>query len=184
MERAVARTISAIKRVQRWFVPPKGTLEWQRILYQPMLYLCLWIAVLVIIHRGDFTNIPPETSDKQNELFWAWSAVGIVSPPIGLISLWFIYKIKNGLWKYWGFWLRLAADIGMATAMLCYCIFRFDVGDYHVYTMATTVSSTIFVFHLVLRDCLKLYEIEAVASQLQLQWEEEKDERHSISSNR
>ena len=193
VEEAVKGFISILKKIRNWFIPPAGG-DWQRILFQPMLYLFLWVAVLIIVHRGNFsTNFQFEALDhstmsidvlnRQWSFFWAWSALGLVCPPLALVSLWLIYRIKSGRWKYLGFWLRLSSDVGVSISLLSYCIFRFDTGDYNIYPMAVITAATLFVLHLVFRDIGKVYEIEVLSRRIQAQWikEDEVNEQRSYS---
>ena len=152
--------------IQRKMVPPKGTADWRRIAFQPMLYLCLWVAAIVIIVKGDFATIPPIFADEHSGVaFWLWSGLSLICPPLAMVSLWFIQS-PHGERKYQGLWLRLAADVGQLTAVVVYLILRFAIGDWHVYPMGALIACVIFVAHLVLRDAERIYVVEKLASKI------------------
>ena len=157
-----------IKTVQSIFVPLKDTLDWQRIAFQPMLYMALWIAAIVIIVKGDFATIPPDLADAtttHGPTFWMWIGLSLACPPLGLVSLWMV-RAPSGVWKYRGLWTRLGADIGQGVALLIYVVQRFHIGDWHVYPMAATLAAGVFVAHLVLRDVERLWAVEKLANSL------------------
>ena len=166
MKRLWNRLWPFIKTVQHVFVPPKGTDDWQRIAYQPMLYLCLWIAAIVILIKGDFAAIPPIFKDETTgSTYWLWTGLSLICPPIALASLWLIQQ-ASGVWKYRGLWTRLGADFGQLIALVIYTWIRFAIGDWHVYPQATLIASTLFVAHLVLRDAERLFVVERLATKL------------------
>lgn len=158
--------IPPIGWVQRRLVPPKGAPDWQRIAFQPMLYLCLWIAAIIILVKGDFATIPPLFADEHSgNAFWIWASLSLICPPLALGSLWLIQS-PHGEKKYRGLWLRIAADIGQLTAITVYLILRFAIGDWHVYPMACIIACWIFVAHLVLRDAERIYTVEKLARKI------------------
>lgn len=155
-----------LRQVRYLFIPPKNTPDWQRIAYQPMLYVALWIATLIILIKGDFAAIPPIFADETTgTTYWLWTGLSLTCPPLGLFSLWMVQS-ANGVWKYRGLWTRLGADVGQLIALLIYIVLRFVIGDWHVYPQATLLASTVFVAHLVLRDAERLWAVERLASKL------------------
>lgn len=161
----VSWCIPPIKWLQKWVVPPDSA-DWQRVAFQPMLYLSIWLGVIVVLIKGDFTNVPSEFADDPHGAFWAWGGLGLLCPPMALGALRMIREDSNGYWKYRGLWLRLGADIGMFAALLTYTTVRIQIGDFHVIPVACLMASTLFVFHLVLRDFKRLHEVEKLASAL------------------
>ena len=156
-----------IKTVRHVFIPPKDTPDWQRIAYQPMLYLALWIAAFIILVKGDFASIPPIFADHAvgGETYHLWTGLSLACPPLGLVSLWMVQS-ANGVWKYRGLWTRIGADFGQLVALVIYTWVRFAIGDWHVYPQATLIASTLFVAHLVLRDAERLVAVERLATKL------------------
>ena len=162
----IDRCVPPIRWLRRWFIP-EGSADWQKVAFQPMLFLCLWLAALIILVRGDFRSVPAVFSDKNNSpVFWVWVGLSLVCPPLGLVSLRMIRDDANGRWKYRGFWFRLAADIGQLTALTVYTVLRFQMGDYHIYPVACLVACTLFVAHLVMRDVKKVWQLESLARAL------------------
>ena len=148
-------------------MPPKND-TWQRIAFQPMLYLCLWVGAIIVIVRGDFTSLPQEFMDNHHTaMFWLWAGLSLICPPMAMGAMQMI-KSSNGYREYRGLWLRLGADIGQSSALSTYLVLRFSEGDYHVYPMAAVVAAGIFCWHIVLRDVKRLIEVEQLATQLHL----------------
>ena len=145
-------------------VPPK-TSDWQRIAFQPMLYLALWVGAIVVIIWGDIWSMPPTLRDTSEGVFIVWGTLSLFCPPLGLIALWMIQS-ESGVVKYRGFWMRLAADIGQFTALFVYVAYRFHIGDYHVMTMAVLVACVVFIGHLVMRDAKRVHAVENLAKKL------------------
>ena len=162
---AASRCVPPISWVNRWIVPPEQDQDWQRVSYQPMLYLLAWWAALVVLIGGDFAGVPITLRDQPGGFFWVWTSLSLIAPPMALVSLWLIQN-GSGSWKYRGLWLRLGADCGQFSAMLTYSVLRLQLGDFHVYPIATLLASTLFVFHLVLRDVRRLWEVERLATRI------------------
>ena len=159
--------IPPIGYVQKLLIPPQGTPDWQRVSFQPMLYLCLWLSSIIIMIWGDFASYPALFADEHSgNIFWLWAGLSLLCPPMGMASLWLIQSPHGGK-KYRGLWLRLAADIGQLTAVTVYVILRFAIGDWHVYPMACLIACWIFVGHLVLRDAERIYTVEKLAKKIQ-----------------
>lgn len=159
--------IVPIRWLQQWVVPPEGTEDWQRVSFQPMLYLATWVATWIILLWGDLTNShhPGAFRDESTETFWIWGSLGLVAPLLGIGSLRLITHGK-GKWRYRGLWLRLAADVGQFTSMALYTIARLGVGDFHVYPVSCMLACLLFVFHLNLRDLNRLRAVEKLATEL------------------
>ena len=157
--------IPPIGWVQRRLVPPKGTPDWQRIAFQPMLYLCLWISAIVIVVADRFQTAA-FASEHAGNIFWLWSGLSLLCPPMTIVSLWLIQS-PHGDKKYRGLWLRLAADIGQCTAITVYLILRLAIGDWHIYPFSCLIACWIFVCHLVLRDAERIYTVEKLARKIE-----------------
>lgn len=157
--------IPPVRWLQRYFVPPRSD-DWDRIAYQPMLYLATFLAALTVLVFGDFVAFPPHQGiETTHAVYWMWLAMSLGCPLLGLGSLWLIQN-RVGKYRYRGLWLRLAADIGQFTTMLIYVVLRLTWGDYHIYPVAVLVSATLFVGHLVIRDVRRLAQVERLAFRL------------------
>ena len=131
-----------------------------------MLYLCLWIATILVVFRGDFTSLPSDYVDNHHDsIFWLWAGLSLVCPPLALGALHLIESSK-GERKYRGFWLRLGADVGQACALTVYTLIRITTGDFHVYPRGALIACVIFAWHLVMRDARRLIEVEKLANML------------------
>ena len=154
--------VPPIRWIQKWFIPAKND-DWQRIAYQPMLYLCIWIGAVLFLTFGDVTAIEPDHT--AHSLGWAWLSLSLVCPPLALASLRMIGS-TNGYWKYRGLLMRCGSDVGFLTAMTCYLIDKLGSGDFHIYSIWTLVSIVIFVAHLVMRDVKRLIAVEQLAGKI------------------
>ena len=154
--------VPPIKWVQRWFVPPKGTLDWQRIAFQPMLYLCMWIGAILYACLGDITAIEP---DVPGELSDAWLPLSLLAPPMALLALNMITH-GTGRLRLAGLWLRLGADLGFFAGLASYSDEKFTSGDFHIYSIWNLIATLLFVLHLLIRDVKRLIDIERLAKVL------------------
>lgn len=160
--------IPPIRWVQRYFVPPKDSADWTRVSYQPMLYLAVFAASIIILIWGDFTNLPSVgglDQDRNYGLFWVWGGLSTLCPVMALGSLYLIQN-RTGAMRYRGLVMRLGADVGQFTAMALYFVLRIVWGDYHVYPVAVLGSAVLFVFHLCMRDWNRLRQVEKLATQI------------------
>lgn len=149
------------------FIPPKSD-DWDRIAYQPMLYLSTFLAALTILIFGDFTTMGGHAgipADTEFGLYGVWTAMSLCCPVLGLGSLWLIQN-REGRHRYRGLWLRLGADVGQFFAMTTYLVLRISWGDFHVYPVTIMGSAALFVAHLVMRDIRRLMQVESLASRL------------------
>lgn len=147
----------------RPLIPEMGD-DWAKVAFQPILYLTLWIAAVVIFIVGDRHTVP--FPDNVNPLFWVWGGLSIVCPLAALGAVRLLRHASNPRWKYRGLWLRLAADIFQLTAMSAYLAMRMAEGDYQIYPVAALIAATVFVGHLVMRDCKHLKQVENLATDL------------------
>lgn len=147
------------------FVPPRSD-DWDRVAFQPMLYLATFLAAVTVLIFGDFTNLPTHPgiqTDREFGLFWIWAILSLTCPALGLGSLWLVQN-REGKYRYRGLWLRLAADIGQFTAMGTYLILRLTWGDYHIYPVTVLGAAVLFVGHLIMRDIRRLMQVEQLAN--------------------
>lgn len=160
------RIKKVIDYIVRVFLPPENSEDWPLIPWQPFLFLAAWWGALFVVLFGDFSNIPPETADVvSGGVGWVWAGLSLVCPPLALGSLHLI-RYRPGKWRYRGFWLRLAADLGQFTALVVYFTHTVAFRDYHIYTMAILMASTFFVGMLVYRDVRFLIKTEFLAREL------------------
>ena len=156
--------VPPIGSIQRKLIPPQGTPDWERIAFQPMLSLCLWVCAVLVIVIDQFQ--PGVFEDEHaGSAFWVRAGLSLVCPPLAMVSLWLIQS-PSGARKYQGLWVRLAADVGQLTAITMYAALRFLSGDWHIYPMGTVVAAVIFVAHLVMRDAKRILVVEKLASKI------------------
>lgn len=136
----------------------KADLAWQ-----PYLHPAVLIGCLLTLAFGDRDMIPP-----VDHWDWLWLAAGIVSPLLGFASIWMM-KTKTGRARYRAFWLRLAANLGIITAMTVYEIARFSTEirhpiEYHPIVDTVFISAIAFMTVVVVRDIRFLIVVEKVAA--------------------
>ncbi len=153
--------VPPVKWMQKVFMPADA-MDWRRVAFQPMLYLFLWIGAVCYLIFDDIFAID---RDPSTGLTPVWLFLSLVCPPLALVSVRMVSR-GGGVWKYRGFWVCLAADIGQFTALLTYTIQKFTSGDFHVYPVTILVATTVFVFHLVMRDMRRLHDVEKLATEL------------------
>lgn len=133
--------------------------------FQPILYLSMWLAALIILVVGDRHTVP--FPDNANALYWVWGGLSLTCPMLALLALRMLRRdTTNSRWKYRGLWVRLGADIGQFTAMSVYLALRISEGDYHVYPTAALMAGAVFVLHLIIRDVKRLHRVEGLATDL------------------
>jgi len=159
----VGQCIPPVRWLQRWFVPPKGIEDWQRIAFQPMLYSCMWIGAILHVAVGDVTAVQRDTT--VGGVYVAWIGLSLLTPPMALAALVLIVH-TTGRWRLRGLWLRLGADVGFAAAITTYLVVKLGSGDFHIYSIWTLVAISIFCGHLVGRDVKRLRQIETLSREL------------------
>jgi hypothetical protein len=139
----------------------KADLPWQ-----PYLHNAIFWGVILTLLFGEREVIPPVKG-----IDWIWVIAGLASPIIGFVSLVFLEN-GTGETRYRAFWLRLAADVGLATAILAYGV---DSGIAHQHDRASDImylgdavlfSALMFLFVLIYRDIKFLALAERVATEL------------------
>lgn len=152
--------IPPVRWLQRWFIPPKGIEDWQRIAFQPMLYTCMWIGAVLHILVGDVTAVQRDTA--VGGVYGAWIGLSLFTPPMALAALILIVH-TSGRWRLRGLWLRLGADVGFTAAMSTYLVVKLGSGDFHIYIVWTLVAIVVFCAHLVMRDTTRLRQVETMS---------------------
>lgn len=154
------RCIPPVRWLQRWFIPPKGIEDWQRIAFQPMLFSFMWIGAVLHLVFGDLTAV--HRDDLAGGVYVAWMGLSLITPPMALAALALIVH-ATGRWRLRGLWLRLGADIGFTAAMSTYLVVKLGSGDFHTYSVFTLVAIVVFCAHLVMRDVKRLRQVETMS---------------------
>lgn len=149
-------------RFRSWFLPPPNA-DWHPVRYQPILYTFVWVGALITWIFG--ASDPPIANPTIIHLAHVWLVPALLSPMMGLLSMWMITR-GSGTTRYWGFWLRLGANLGMGFALADYCIFRFAMGNLYLTEMMCLAASTLFVMHLIGFDIQLLRTTEKVARRI------------------
>ena len=152
--------IPPVRWMQRWLIPPKDTMDWQRIAFQPMLYTFMWIGAVLHLVVGDVTAV--HRDDLAGGVYAAWMGLSLITPPMALAALALIVH-ATGRWRLRGLWLRLGADIGFTAAMSTYLVVKLGSGDFHTYSVFTLVAIVVFCAHLVMRDVKRLRQVETMS---------------------
>lgn len=88
---------------------------WVLVPFQPILYLFMWGAAVRLWF--DDQSEPPGFDVIAPEFYHVWLALSVGSPLLTLLAWWMIQKC-SGRVSFLGLWFRLAADIGMFTAVV------------------------------------------------------------------
>lgn len=136
----------------------KPSLPWM-----PYLHPALLVGSLLTLLFGDRNMIPP-----INGWDWVWLTAGITSPLVGFWSIWIMHHYTGRL-RYRAFWMRLAANIGLLTAMSSYEVARFTVElvdpiEYHPLVDTVFLAAILFVSVVIWRDIKFLLVVERVAA--------------------
>jgi hypothetical protein len=129
---------------------------WHRVPFQPVLYLFLWGAALRIVWDEQVPAPFQQTLSTEAENLWI--GLGLVCPILSALAWWLIMHAGFCRSSLIGLWLRLAADIGMLTA-----IFVFHIADgldsrlfgeqpAEFYSRYITAATLVFVFLVIVRD--------------------------------
>lgn len=134
----------------------KADLPWE-----PWLHCGVWIATFLALMFGDTGIVPPVTG-----VDWVWVSLGLTSPVLGFFSVW---ELEHGQGKsrYMAIWGRMAADIGLSTAILAYLAARWGEGLLGASSVLSDVIlflSAWFTLVLVHRDIKFLSATEQLAS--------------------
>lgn len=154
-----------IRLGRRWFSDD----GWHRVPFQPILYFMLWGAVLRMIVVDD----PPIQFEKvfHPSTATAWLVLGVVCPPLALLSWWLIMHCRWSRAALAGLWVRLGADLGQFTALITYHIVTVLTlppvfNESRVYARYAVGACMLFVATLVVRDVWALVATERLASRM------------------
>lgn len=162
-----------LRSTLHWFWPPGDASWWRRRLsvkadlaWQPFLFTAVfWGAVITLVYRWlDIMDVDPPGKDIDSiEGIWLWGA--LTAPVLGYVSVQVIQH-GSGRWRYAALWCRLAADIGVATSLLCFGLRRFFDGPGHPFGQAILIACVSFLVFLTVRDVKFLIATEHLASYL------------------
>lgn len=133
--------------------------------FRHFLYISTWVAMLIMIFKGDFAAIPDELQDEAAGTFWIWGGSALWAAPVAILADFLIRKSPPC--KYRAMWLRQGADIAQAVSVLSYLVLRLYMGDYHVYSTAVLFAALGYCVFLTMRDAAQLIEVERLASRLE-----------------
>lgn len=164
MTTALARTKDAARFVFRTFIPTdedfwvarqalKADLAWQ-----PYLYAAVLAGAILSLLFGDDDTIPPYDSIDT-----AWMFFALVSPLAGFAAS-IMLSQGTGRVRYFAFWLRISAKIGIITALLCYQIAV--IGVSHPLQQSLAGACVGFLLVLLVKDSRFLIATERVARHL------------------
>lgn len=88
--------------------------------WEPWLHATVWIAMILVLCIGEEGLVPP-----INGIDWYWLFFGLLSPPIGFFSVWFL-EHRTGPKRYCALWGRMISDAGLVTSLALYEIARYD----------------------------------------------------------
>ena len=138
---------------------------WPAVRFQPMLYLFIWGATIrLALNKSE----PPRFDVIAHDFYVVWLTLGIVGPMLELLAWWLIQK-RAGRWRFMGMWLRLSADIQVATVMVSYHLVGvLDRNPSEAKIFARYMSSVamLFVVVLVVRDIWTLVLTERMAGRI------------------
>jgi hypothetical protein len=142
------------------------TRRWPIIAFQPILYLFLWGAFLRLAASP---KVPASFAHVISDAYYQmWLGLGLVSPPLALLSWWLITHCR-GLLRYRGMWFRLAADIGMFTSVLAYhlvVVLNNPVNESRMFSRYIVAACMVFMLTLIVRDMWALQLTEQVARRI------------------
>ena len=132
--------------------------------WEPWLHCGVWIATFMALIFGDSGLVPPVAG-----IDWIWVVLGLGSPPLGFFSVWAL-EHGRGIVRYRAIWGRMAADIGLSTAIISYLCDRLGEGLLGVSAILSDVIlflSAWFTLSLVHRDIKFLSATEELAGVIQ-----------------
>ena len=141
------------------------TENWIPVRYQPILFFAFAVA---IIHVVVFQFPPTAFLDTVGPIFtWMWIGLAIVAPPM-LLAAWVMIHC-GGRWAFFGYWLRLAADLAQTCSFFAY--YSALIADEapepeDLYALVVLSATGAFLFLLVIRDWVKVGLLEKVSLRL------------------
>ena len=100
---------------RRWADTP-----WPHVPAAAACYLFLWIAAIHVVAspRPDSMGL-----GLVGVPYLGWAVLALTSPVASWVAWWMI-RHRQGRWRVAGFWVRLGADIGMATTLGSFLLAR------------------------------------------------------------
>lgn len=133
-------------------------INWRSVTYTSILYFFNFGAILHLIFDDDrpvnFRLIAP----------WAyktWIALGVISPIIFVLSMFAMY-MSSGRVRFFGVWMRLAANTGLFAGILAFWVAGWDLRQRtETYTYGGYLISSIlcYVTMILLKDILTMRKI-------------------------
>lgn len=99
---------------------------------------------------------------QHNGTFVAWLWLAVTAPVL-LASAWIMLHKMSGLVRYWGHWIRLAADISMMFAVVAFDVTRTEEQVGNIWFRVVIVACLAW---LVTRDMWRIFHIERAAVDL------------------
>lgn len=141
------------------------TENWIPIRFQPVLFFAFAVAILHVV----LFQFPPIAFEAAvGPVFtWLWIGLALVAPPMLLIA-WVMIRC-SGRWAFFGYWLRLAADLAQTCSFFAY--FSAIVQDEtpepeDLYALIMLSATGVFLILLVVRDWVKVGLVERISIRL------------------
>ena len=143
---------------------------YRRIAFTPWLYGFTWSAAVRLLLNDDY---PPVPFIGGSYMPVVWFSLVLICPPLGLGAWWLIDHSKWSRATLAGLWLRLAADLGMATALFTYhlSVVSHIVAantESRIFSRYIIASCMCFMLVVIARDVWVIRRTEAVAKTLRL----------------
>lgn len=156
-----------VNRLNRYF-----SINWRILPFQPILFFFIFLAALII--SIDDTSAPLWVTDP---VFVMWVGLSLACPPMLLVAHYLIKKFP-GRPRYFGLWLRLAADIGQLAAVTAFWILLVTTSPNALidldpstatefYALKIWLAVIVFMVFLVIRDVWKIVLTERIANRLE-----------------
>lgn len=156
-----------VNRLNEYFA-----INWRVLPFQPILSLFIFIAALII--SIDSENAPLWKNDL---IFVMWVGLSLACPPALLVS-YILIKKYPGRPRYFGIWLRFAADIGQLAAVSAFWVVlvsskpeaAIDLSPEtatEFYALKIWLAILVFMVFLVVRDAWKIILTERIANKLE-----------------
>lgn len=159
---------SLLDRFVAWGAQNFTGTGWHRVAFQPLLFLFAWAATARIV----MTDEPPIPFRAVFHTYVgnAWIGLGLLCPPLALLSWWLIRRCRRPGATLAGMWVRLGADVGQFTVLLIYHIVTavLDLqaraqGESRVYARYVVAACLVFSLLLIVRDVWALVVTERIS---------------------
>ena len=138
---------------------------WPAVRFQPTLYFFIWGAsIRLAINKSE----PPNFDVIAHNFYVVWLTLGIVGPTLALLAWWLIQK-RAGRSRFIGMWLRLSADVQVATVLLSYhmvSVIDRNMTEARLFVRYVLAATIIFAIIVVIRDIWAIILTEHVAGQI------------------